>query len=65
MLDLIPEGAQGGRFELGIGAGGYLGPAHAMGAPALTPRESLEALERSIARRTRPAATRARFAASS
>jgi alkanesulfonate monooxygenase SsuD/methylene tetrahydromethanopterin reductase-like flavin-dependent oxidoreductase (luciferase family) len=44
-LDLL----SGGRFELGIGAGGYLGPAHAMGAPALTPRESLEALEEGVA----------------
>jgi alkanesulfonate monooxygenase SsuD/methylene tetrahydromethanopterin reductase-like flavin-dependent oxidoreductase (luciferase family) len=43
-LDLL----SGGRFELGIGAGGYLGPAHAMGAPALTPRESLEALEEGV-----------------
>ena len=32
-LDLL----SGGRFELGIGAGGYLDAAHAMGAPALTP----------------------------
>jgi alkanesulfonate monooxygenase SsuD/methylene tetrahydromethanopterin reductase-like flavin-dependent oxidoreductase (luciferase family) len=39
----------GGRFEVGLGAGGYLGPAHAMGAPALTPGESLEALEEAVA----------------
>ncbi len=39
----------GGRFEAGLGAGGYLGPAHAMGAPALTPGESLEALEEAVA----------------
>jgi alkanesulfonate monooxygenase SsuD/methylene tetrahydromethanopterin reductase-like flavin-dependent oxidoreductase (luciferase family) len=32
-LDLL----SGGRFELGLGAGGYLEAAHAMGAPALTP----------------------------
>ena len=44
-LDLL----SGGRFELGIGAGGYLDAAHAMGAPALTPRQSLEALEEAIA----------------
>jgi alkanesulfonate monooxygenase SsuD/methylene tetrahydromethanopterin reductase-like flavin-dependent oxidoreductase (luciferase family) len=39
----------GGRFEAGLGAGGYLGPAHAMGAPALTPGESLEALDEAVA----------------
>ena len=39
----------GGRFEAGLGAGGYLEPAHAMGAPALTPGESLEALEEAVA----------------
>ncbi len=44
-LDLL----SGGRFELGIGAGGYLDAAHAMGAPALTPAESLAALEEGIA----------------
>jgi alkanesulfonate monooxygenase SsuD/methylene tetrahydromethanopterin reductase-like flavin-dependent oxidoreductase (luciferase family) len=44
-LDLL----SGGRFELGIGAGGYLDAAHAMGAPALTPGESLEALEEAVA----------------
>jgi alkanesulfonate monooxygenase SsuD/methylene tetrahydromethanopterin reductase-like flavin-dependent oxidoreductase (luciferase family) len=38
----------GGRFEAGLGAGGYLGPAHAMGAPELTPGESLEALEEAV-----------------
>ena len=32
-LDLL----SGGRFEAGVGAGGYLEAAHAMGAPALTP----------------------------
>jgi alkanesulfonate monooxygenase SsuD/methylene tetrahydromethanopterin reductase-like flavin-dependent oxidoreductase (luciferase family) len=35
----------GGRIELGIGAGGFLDAAHAMGAPALTPGASLAALE--------------------
>jgi alkanesulfonate monooxygenase SsuD/methylene tetrahydromethanopterin reductase-like flavin-dependent oxidoreductase (luciferase family) len=39
----------GGRFELGIGAGGFLDAAHAMGAPRLTPGESLTALEEGIA----------------
>ena len=43
-LDLL----SGGRFELGIGAGGYLDAAHAMGAPALTPAESLAALEEGV-----------------
>jgi alkanesulfonate monooxygenase SsuD/methylene tetrahydromethanopterin reductase-like flavin-dependent oxidoreductase (luciferase family) len=44
-LDLL----SGGRFELGIGAGGYLDAAHAMGAPARTPGESLAALEEAVA----------------
>jgi alkanesulfonate monooxygenase SsuD/methylene tetrahydromethanopterin reductase-like flavin-dependent oxidoreductase (luciferase family) len=44
-LDLL----SGGRFELGIGAGGYLDAAHAMGAPALTPADSLAALEEGVA----------------
>jgi alkanesulfonate monooxygenase SsuD/methylene tetrahydromethanopterin reductase-like flavin-dependent oxidoreductase (luciferase family) len=39
----------GGRFEAGLGSGGFLEPAHAMGAPALTPGESLEALEEAVA----------------
>ena len=39
----------GGRFEAGLGGGGFLEPAHAMGAPALTPGESLEALEEAVA----------------
>jgi alkanesulfonate monooxygenase SsuD/methylene tetrahydromethanopterin reductase-like flavin-dependent oxidoreductase (luciferase family) len=39
----------GGRFEAGLGAGGFLEPAHAMGAPELTPGESLEALEEAVA----------------
>ena len=38
----------GGRFEAGLGAGGYLDVAHRMGAPSLTPRESLAALEEAI-----------------
>ena len=38
----------GGRFEAGLGGGGYLGPAHAMGAPELTPGESIEALEEAV-----------------
>src|SRR6476620_2743185 len=44
-LDLL----SGGRFEAGLGGGGYLDAAHAMGAPALTPGESIEALEEAIA----------------
>ena len=44
-LDLL----SGGRFELGLGAGGYLEAAHAMGAPALTHGESLAALEEGVA----------------
>jgi alkanesulfonate monooxygenase SsuD/methylene tetrahydromethanopterin reductase-like flavin-dependent oxidoreductase (luciferase family) len=44
-LDLLSDG----RFELGIGAGGFLEAAHAMGAPALTPGESLAALEEGVA----------------
>jgi alkanesulfonate monooxygenase SsuD/methylene tetrahydromethanopterin reductase-like flavin-dependent oxidoreductase (luciferase family) len=39
----------GGRFEVGLGGGGFLKPAEAMGAPALTPGESLEALEEAVA----------------
>ena len=38
----------GGRFEAGLGAGGFLEPAHAMGAPALTPGESIDALEEAV-----------------
>src|ERR671915_987669 len=40
---------RGGRFEAGLGAGGYLQPVHAMGGPALTPGQSLEALEEAVA----------------
>jgi alkanesulfonate monooxygenase SsuD/methylene tetrahydromethanopterin reductase-like flavin-dependent oxidoreductase (luciferase family) len=43
-LDLL----SGGRFELGIGAGGFLDAARAMGAPARTPAESLAALEEAV-----------------
>jgi alkanesulfonate monooxygenase SsuD/methylene tetrahydromethanopterin reductase-like flavin-dependent oxidoreductase (luciferase family) len=39
----------GGRFEAGLGAGGFLKPVHAMGGPALTPGQSLEALEEAVA----------------
>jgi alkanesulfonate monooxygenase SsuD/methylene tetrahydromethanopterin reductase-like flavin-dependent oxidoreductase (luciferase family) len=38
----------GGRFEAGLGGGGYLEAAHAMGAPELTPGESIEALEEAV-----------------
>jgi alkanesulfonate monooxygenase SsuD/methylene tetrahydromethanopterin reductase-like flavin-dependent oxidoreductase (luciferase family) len=44
-LDLL----SGGRFEAGIGGGGFLDAAAAMGAPRLTPGESLEALEEAVA----------------
>ena len=44
-LDLLSDG----RFELGIGAGGFLEAARAMGAPAWKPGESLAALEESVA----------------
>jgi alkanesulfonate monooxygenase SsuD/methylene tetrahydromethanopterin reductase-like flavin-dependent oxidoreductase (luciferase family) len=43
-LDLL----SGGRFELGIGAGGFLDAARAMGARELTPAQSLAALEEAI-----------------
>ena len=39
----------GGRFEAGLGGGGFLDAARAMGAPELTPGESLEALEEAVA----------------
>jgi alkanesulfonate monooxygenase SsuD/methylene tetrahydromethanopterin reductase-like flavin-dependent oxidoreductase (luciferase family) len=39
----------GGRFEAGLGAGGFLRPARAMGAPALSAGESLDALEEAVA----------------
>jgi alkanesulfonate monooxygenase SsuD/methylene tetrahydromethanopterin reductase-like flavin-dependent oxidoreductase (luciferase family) len=44
-LDLL----SGGRFEAGLGGGGFLRPAHAMGAPVLTIGESLDALEEAVA----------------
>ena len=44
-LDLL----SGGRFEAGLGGGAFLGAAHAMGAPALTPGQSLAALEEAVA----------------
>jgi alkanesulfonate monooxygenase SsuD/methylene tetrahydromethanopterin reductase-like flavin-dependent oxidoreductase (luciferase family) len=44
-LDLL----SGGRFEAGLGGGGFLQATEAMGAPALTPGESLEALEEAVA----------------
>jgi alkanesulfonate monooxygenase SsuD/methylene tetrahydromethanopterin reductase-like flavin-dependent oxidoreductase (luciferase family) len=39
----------GGRFEAGLGGGGFLHAAQAMGAPALTSGESLVALEEAVA----------------
>jgi alkanesulfonate monooxygenase SsuD/methylene tetrahydromethanopterin reductase-like flavin-dependent oxidoreductase (luciferase family) len=42
------DALSGGRFEAGLGAGGYLDAAQAMGAPARTPGQSLEALEEAI-----------------
>jgi alkanesulfonate monooxygenase SsuD/methylene tetrahydromethanopterin reductase-like flavin-dependent oxidoreductase (luciferase family) len=44
-LDLL----SGGRFEAGLGGGGFLDAARAMGAPELTAGESLEALEEAVA----------------
>jgi alkanesulfonate monooxygenase SsuD/methylene tetrahydromethanopterin reductase-like flavin-dependent oxidoreductase (luciferase family) len=43
-LDLL----SGGRFEAGLGGGAFLPAAHAMGAPTLTPGESLEALDEAV-----------------
>jgi alkanesulfonate monooxygenase SsuD/methylene tetrahydromethanopterin reductase-like flavin-dependent oxidoreductase (luciferase family) len=43
-LDLL----SGGRFEAGLGGGGFLRPAQAMGAPELTAGESLDALEEAV-----------------
>jgi alkanesulfonate monooxygenase SsuD/methylene tetrahydromethanopterin reductase-like flavin-dependent oxidoreductase (luciferase family) len=44
-LDLL----SGGRFEAGLGGGGFLDAARAMGAPALSAGESLQALEEAVA----------------
>lgn len=44
-LDVV----SGGRFEAGLGGGGFLRAAQAMGAPALSIGESLEALEEAVA----------------
>jgi alkanesulfonate monooxygenase SsuD/methylene tetrahydromethanopterin reductase-like flavin-dependent oxidoreductase (luciferase family) len=38
----------GGRFEAGLGGGGFLEAARAMGAPTRTPGESVDALEEAI-----------------
>jgi hypothetical protein len=43
-LDLL----SGGRFELGLGAGGFWGPVAAMGGPNRTPGEGVEALEEAL-----------------
>jgi alkanesulfonate monooxygenase SsuD/methylene tetrahydromethanopterin reductase-like flavin-dependent oxidoreductase (luciferase family) len=44
-IDLL----SGGRFELGLGAGGFLDAIAAMGGPRRTPKESVDALEEAIA----------------
>jgi alkanesulfonate monooxygenase SsuD/methylene tetrahydromethanopterin reductase-like flavin-dependent oxidoreductase (luciferase family) len=44
-LDLL----SGGRLEMGIGAGGFLQAAHAMGAPKWTAGQRLAALEEAVA----------------
>jgi alkanesulfonate monooxygenase SsuD/methylene tetrahydromethanopterin reductase-like flavin-dependent oxidoreductase (luciferase family) len=44
-LDLL----SGGRFDAGLGGGGFLEAARAMGAPDLTPGASLEALAEAVA----------------
>jgi alkanesulfonate monooxygenase SsuD/methylene tetrahydromethanopterin reductase-like flavin-dependent oxidoreductase (luciferase family) len=43
-IDLLSQG----RFELGLGAGGFADAIHAMGGPRLTPKESVDALEEAI-----------------
>jgi alkanesulfonate monooxygenase SsuD/methylene tetrahydromethanopterin reductase-like flavin-dependent oxidoreductase (luciferase family) len=43
-LDLL----SGGRFEAGLGGGGFLDAAQAMGAPVRTPGQSIDALEEAI-----------------
>jgi alkanesulfonate monooxygenase SsuD/methylene tetrahydromethanopterin reductase-like flavin-dependent oxidoreductase (luciferase family) len=44
-IDLL----SGGRFELGLGAGGFLDTIAAMGGPRRTPKQSVDALEEAIA----------------
>jgi alkanesulfonate monooxygenase SsuD/methylene tetrahydromethanopterin reductase-like flavin-dependent oxidoreductase (luciferase family) len=46
--EATPDLFSGGRFEAGLGAGGFLDAAQAMGAPARTPGQSLEALKEAI-----------------
>lgn len=43
-LDLL----SGGRFEMGIGAGGFWDPIHAMGGRRLTPGQAVDALDEAI-----------------
>ncbi|GIU92604.1 MAG: N5,N10-methylene tetrahydromethanopterin reductase [Acidimicrobiia bacterium] len=42
------DSLSGGRFELGLGAGGFWDAIHAMGGPRRSPAEALEALEEAI-----------------
>lgn len=44
-IDVLSQG----RFELGLGAGGFADPIHAMGGPRHTPKESVDALVEAIA----------------
>ena len=44
-IDLL----SGGRFEFGLGAGGFADAIHAMGGPRRSPGESVDALEEAIA----------------
>jgi alkanesulfonate monooxygenase SsuD/methylene tetrahydromethanopterin reductase-like flavin-dependent oxidoreductase (luciferase family) len=43
-IDVLSQG----RFELGLGAGGFADAIHSMGGPRLTPKESVDALEEAI-----------------
>jgi alkanesulfonate monooxygenase SsuD/methylene tetrahydromethanopterin reductase-like flavin-dependent oxidoreductase (luciferase family) len=43
-IDVLSQG----RFELGLGAGGFADAIHSMGGPRLTPKESVDALQEAI-----------------